>query len=372
MGKGAVHQRQDRRVGHRDGCQGRASALRHRVDRRGQAVGPAVQLTRRRRLQDDGRRRSLDQAHRGTAAGNRRQNRGGRFPRRLESRLGSGRGCAGRRRVPIGGCGQDVHADQYRSESDWPLVLLCAHLHRSEGCERGVFRQPRLLQVDGRRRDVQADAIAARRRSRAVDRSERPAHHDRRQRRWRDCFGHGRALLVVAAQSADGRDVSRERRQPGAVSRLRLTAGSVRRPVAAEPVGQFRRAAAVAALVRRRWVRRRRRRRRSQRFQHRLCQRSGRAAHPVRSHGPAHPLHQRDGRRQGRRLPFRRDPAGVHVTARSRKHLQRVERRASIERWRPELWRHQPRSHGRRQEPAGRGGRRSGRGRRVVADHHGV
>ena len=87
--------------------------------------------------------------------------------------------------------------------------------------------------------------------------------------------------------------------------------------VAAEPVGQFRRAAAVAALVRRRRIRRRGRRRRSARSQHRLCQRSGRTPHPLRSLGAAHPHHQRDGRRPRRRLPVRRDAADVHVAARS-------------------------------------------------------
>ncbi len=131
----------------------------------------------------------------------------------------------GRRSLSIRRRRRVVEAGQQQRAAHHATVLLRRARRGSDERRRRLRRRGELLQVDGRRRELDAPPHAARRQPRHVDQPARRQDHDSVERRRRQRLAGRRPHLVVADESADRRDLRRVARRPDAVSPLRRAAG---------------------------------------------------------------------------------------------------------------------------------------------------
>ena len=177
------------------------------------------------------RRRDVDRHHARArpAARPARQDRrrgvaraGGRA--RLGPRLGAGRG-GGRRAVPLRRRRAELGAVVGVLGAAHAALVLHARHRRSARSGHGVRPELPALEVDRRRPELPAGPHAARRRPRALDRSEGSAAHDRGQRRRRLRVVHRRPVVVLDPHAAHGAALPRDHRRPLPLPRLRVPAG---------------------------------------------------------------------------------------------------------------------------------------------------
>ena len=227
--QGAVPQRLDRDLGPRPRPVQSRRPVRGLLAGAAQAVAARVGRTGGRDLQVHGRGGALDRAdaQSGVAVGPARQHRARHLTGEAHAAVGADRGGRGRR-VPLGGRRCDVAVHQQRAEAAAAAVVLLAHLRRLQGHEHRIRAQCPPVQVGRRRRDVQAHAGAPRGQPRHVDRAERPAAHDRRERRRRERIVQRRQDLDRPGLR-DRAVLPRDHHQPFPVPRVRRPAGQLGR-----------------------------------------------------------------------------------------------------------------------------------------------
>ena len=163
-----------------------ARALRHHLAGAPHAVEPGERRRGQRAVEVDRRRRHLDAPHRrGTAQGAVGPHRRHGLAAPTRPRVGDDRGRR-RRRLPLRRRRPHVAARQRGAQPAPARLVLHAHLRRPQERRRGVRAQRRssCARATAAARSAPI-AHAARRQPRPVDRSRRPAAHDRGQRRRR-------------------------------------------------------------------------------------------------------------------------------------------------------------------------------------------
>ncbi len=225
MAEDPVPRSQDHRHRGRVRPQQRQRALRRAVGSVPQYLHDVERRSRQRTVQDDRRRRSLggDLQKPGHAERHPGQDRHRRLARRQQPRVRADRG-AGRRDVPFRRRGRHVEEGERQPRRPAARVLLHAGLRGSERQGHVLRAQRRVHEDDGRGKDVDAAAPAARRHPRYVDRSDQPEAFHSLERRQRHRHEQRRADLDRPGHS-DRAVLPRHYHERRAVSRLRRAAG---------------------------------------------------------------------------------------------------------------------------------------------------
>ena len=155
--KVALRRRQDRRRRSRHGPREPARPLRGRLAGAADAVEPGERRARERPLQDDRRRRHVEEARRqGAAEGALGPDRRERLPGPIGAPLRGDRG-RGRRGLPLGRRGGDVGADERGPQAPAARLVLHPRRRRPEGARHRLRPQRAVLPVEGRRQDLRDD-----------------------------------------------------------------------------------------------------------------------------------------------------------------------------------------------------------------------
>ncbi|MCU0627043.1 MAG: hypothetical protein MUF21_11250 [Gemmatimonadaceae bacterium] len=158
--------------------------------RKAQAVDDDLRRPGGRRLSEHRWRRQLAEARRWAPDRDRRQGGRRRVARESRSRLGDGRGGAGRRPLSQRRRRHDVDARE-RREQDPPARVVLLPPHRApDQRERGLGDERAAASLGGRRQDVRGGAGAARRHARPVDQPAESPDHGARRRRRRGGLAH--------------------------------------------------------------------------------------------------------------------------------------------------------------------------------------
>ena len=187
--------------------------------------------TGQRHLQDDGRRRKLDQHLAPPGAADRHLRKSGHRggaeqpQRRVRADSGRLRGSGGRL-VPLRRCRPELEAHQQQHGHHATRILLHDVYRGSEGPEYDLPAQRRRLRLPRRGQDADRAASAAWRQPRALDQSEQPADLHRRQRWRRGRNAKWRQDLELRGQPADRAVLSRQSRRSVPVPYLWRAAGS--------------------------------------------------------------------------------------------------------------------------------------------------